>query len=372
LNDESITVNIAEGGTSTGTLTDENVSTEVVTELQAITNTWTTFASLFATGFPAADNATLLSLLADKATFLEDGEDLDSWLIQTTTDSFMIGLRITNVTLISMDEAAGTAQVILDAMQNGVAVDGPPGICNMIKQNGTWRYAGNGRIAHVSVRATAEYFPYNSSNKIITGLDLYVEANHPAGASVKSAVVTGPGLPAGGVILNKQIEHDWFAISGGEYGNLYIMKDDATIGAIPDNAEYTIKLYDATDGQGTLKATYTETILKRPLKNSELTSASFPTVTTPTPATLPAFTGGNLTVTWTMPTGLSPDWVWVQLSGENGNNTVSAEADITGTELSKTLTVSTPSFTVVGRNLCLSAKDGYGRKFYYILNIWII
>ena len=75
------------------------------------------------------------------------------------------------------------------------------------------------------------------------------------------------------------------------------MTDDTAIGAIPDNAEYTIVLKSAADGGGSDLATYTNTILKRPLKNSELSSASFPAITTPTQATLEAFNSGSLSVT---------------------------------------------------------------------------
>jgi hypothetical protein len=234
----------------------------------------------------------------------------------------------------------------------------------MIKKDGTWRWAGNGRIAKLDFFAQESYRPYDSVTHIYTGLSLGIKANQPAAAAVQSAIVTGPGLPSGGVILNKQIENDNLAISG--EGSLFAITDDAMIDAIPDNAEYIIQLMNETDGAGTVLATYTEIIPKRPLKLSELSSASFPTITTPTVTTLRAFNGGDLTVTWTLPSGLTSAEVELDLS--NSTNSIEVGTDLSATDTTITLTIDTPSFTVTNRSLYLYAHDAYARSFH--IGIW--
>jgi hypothetical protein len=360
VNNESITVNISAGGTSSDTLSGDGVTPAVVTDLQAITSMWTTFTSLFATSLPSASNATLLSLFADEATFLNDGQDRASFLTDITTNSSMIGISFTNITLLSMDEAAGKATVVLTTMQNGQTDEGP-GICNMIKQNGTWRWAGDGRILRTHANALAVYS--HNSNTISNGLSFGINSNNGKGVNVQSAVVTGPGLPAGGVILNKQDKRVQFALLGGEYESLYVMTDDSTIITIPDTAEYTFNFYNGGNGTGTLLATWTEKIRKRPLMNSELSKASFPVVISPTLATLHAFTSGNLTVTWTLPTGLSSRGIELQLYDAGYTESISVASNLSPTDISITLIVNPLSFTVVNHSLWLSADDIYGREF---------
>ena len=369
VNGSSVTVDIAAGGTSTGTLTGTGVSGGV-TAFQAIFTTWTTtFTNLFATGLPS--EAALGALIADQNTFLESGQDRASWLTQMTTDDTMIGMKITSVNLVSLDEANGKATITITGTQGGRTMNGPDaGYCLMVKQGGNWLYAGDGRIADVRVRAHAQYTPYDQAHQISTGLELEIAAQYLAGAAVQSAVVTGPGLPVGGVILNKQINNDWFSISGGNTGNVYIMTDDTTIGAIPDNAVYIIKLYNTAGGGGNVLngLGYTSTILKRPLKNSELSSASFPAITAPTVAALRAFNSGNLAVTWTLPAGLQSDWLQLQLASTNWTHTVNVESRLNATDTSKTLTVNAQSWTVANRQLWIDAGDTYDRRFQ--IGIW--
>lgn len=374
VNKETMLMNIAAGGTTSDTLTGSGVANGV-TDFQAIVNAWNTFASLFATSLPSSSNTTLLSLLADSSTFLESGKNLDTWLTQMTSNGSLIGISFTNITLVSLDASAGTAVVTVKVKMGDYITEGPEaGYCNMIKQNGTWRYAGDGRIARVKVRPVAEYYPYNSGTQFYTGLGLSVEAQYTAGASVQSAVVTcydttanNCGIPAAGVILNKQINNDWFVIAGTS-GNVYIMTDDNVIGNIPENAKYTIKLYSAANGSGTLLATYTNTVSKGPEKNGALSSASFPIVTAPTRAALQSFTSGNLNVAWTLPAGLGFNWLYLQLADAGWTNTVHVESgNLTATTTSTTLTITAPSFTVGNRMLNLTAQDIYGRRFTYYM-----
>jgi hypothetical protein len=111
--------------------------------------------------------------------------------------------------------------------------------------------------------------------------------------------------------------------------------DDATISTIPDTgATYTIELRDAATA---VMATYTNIIRKRPYKLSELTADSFPTITVPTLTAWRAFTGGNLTVTWTLPSAVMSDFMYAFLSGTGG----SAEVQVSPLAPTTTTTIIT-------------------------------
>jgi hypothetical protein len=143
------------------------------------------------------------------------------------------------------------------------------------------------------------------------------------------------------------------------------MTDNTKIEAIPDNAQYSFVLRDALDGGGSDLATYTGTISKRPLMSTELSSASFPAITAPTDATLWAYTGGSLTVTWTLPAGLANRSLDLQVADSTRTHTVMVSVRPSAADRSKILTIpfADISFTVAGRSLWLQATDIYDRSF---------
>jgi uncharacterized protein (TIGR03437 family) len=368
INNESIEMDIA-GGSSTGTFTDTGVS-EGVTDYQTAMDVLNTFTNLFATSLPSPSNPTLLALF-DADTFLNDGEDINAWLTEITSSNSIIGIHFENFVLISVDDAAGTAEVSFDVVMADGTKDDGTNVAKMVRKNGVWCYAGNQRIAHVQMRSEAQYMPYNSEigTQFRTGLHFDIEANYPAGANVHSAVVTGPGLPQAGIVLNKQINYEWFAISGLNGDNLYSMTDPALIDSIPENASYMIVLKDGADGTGNDLGTYTETVRKGPMKLSELSAASFPVITAPTVANLEAFNGGNLTITWVLPIGLESRWVELTLADQGFTNTVREEKDVTAATTSKTLTINASSLSsVANRSIYIQTRDSYQRNFQ--IGIW--
>jgi len=355
---QQMTSNITTGA-YTGALDNTAGVGTAVTDIQAISAGFKQFSDLFATSLPSETNATLLSLF-DNATFLQEGQNLASFLSEVTTDPNMIGISFTNISIQSMDTTNGTGVVGFDVMQNGMSLNDAPESWNMIKQNGAWYMQGDLRIAHVSLRPHAEYRPADVSAQITTGLNMNIEDR--GGVGITSAVVTGAGLPGQGLTLVNQINYDWFTIQGANGGNLYGM-NDTQIGAIADGGEvYTVQLYKGS----TLTATYTEKIKKRPYLSTELTASSFPAITAPTVAQLHAFTGGNATITWTLPIGLTNDWLNVEMN-DNSGNSARAEFGLAPADRSKSLTLNPVTstgqpFTPTGGFIWLSAWDGDGRQ----------
>lgn len=354
----NIITNQTISSTTSEVLTDTTGVATAATDIQMISAGFKKFSDLFATSLPSETNVTLLGLF-DSATFVQEGQDLAAFLSQITTDKSMIGISFTNISIQSMD-TNGNAVIAFDVMQNGKVMNDGPKPFHMIKKNGVWYMQGDQNIAHVKVEPRAEYHVSDTVTPIVTGLSLNIEDR--GGMGITSAVVTGAGLPSGGVTLIYNVATHYFEISGQNGGNLYSMTDTA-IGAIADTGEiYTVKLYNANG----LAATYTEKIKKRPYLSTELTAASFPNITSPTVAQLHAFTGGNATVTWTLPSGLTNDWLSVQIADNSGNSAM-FEASLLPTDTSKSFTLNPvtstgQTFTITQGWIWLGAWDSYGRQ----------
>lgn len=353
--------------TYTSTLTSATTTAVAsgVTDIQAISNGFQTITNLFATSLPSPTNTTLTGLF-DSATFLDEGQDLPTFLSQMTSDKSMIGVSFNNISFQSMDTTNGTAVVAFDVIQNGTIInDGPKPFHLIKKSDGKWYMQGDQYIAHVRVRSRAENQIGATSSPIVTGLDLDIQDR--GGKGITSAVVNGPGLPSAGVTLINNTAYNYFEISGQQYGgSLYVM-NDAAIGQIPDTgAQYTVALYGGT----TLMATYTETLKKRPYLNSELSSASFPAITYPTMADLQSLIGTsaviNGKVTWTLPAGTYNDWLDVYVA-DNSGNSARYETGLTPTQTSASFTLNpvtstgTP-FTITNGWIWLGVWDSYGRE----------
>jgi len=349
-------------GTYSGTLTDTTGVATAATDIQAISAGFKAFSDLFATSLPSEANPTLLSLF-DSATFMDGGQDMASFLSEITTDEEMIGISFANISIQSMDVAEGTAVVAFDVVLNGtVENDGPEPFHMIKKADGKWYMQGDQYIAHVDVEPRAEYHPSGMLATITTGLHINIEDR--GGRGITSAVVTGKGLPSQGLTMVNQINYDWFTIDGAQYGNNFYTMADDQIAAIADSGEaYTIKLYIGA----TLAATYTEKLIKHPYKSSELTAAMFPTITAPTVDQMHAFTGGDATVSWTLPTGLTNDWLDVYINDNSGNSArfecSPAPADRSKSFTLNPVTSTGQSFTITGGGIWLSADDSYGREF---------
>jgi hypothetical protein len=337
-----------------------------MTDMQLIIAGFDRFSALFATSLPSPTSPALLALF-DQTNFLDDGTGLNFLLSDLTTDPTMIGIQFANVAAIALDPVAGSGEVEFTPIQQGRTQKQEIIRFKMAKINGVWLMQGNQRIAHASLSANARFFTANVGTQIVTGLDAQIRDQ--GGRGIDYAVIQGPGLPTGGVFLNNVIGFDHFTDPLNP-GNEFFAMDEATVAALPEiGAAYTIELWEnnntATRLDDTLLATYTETIPKRPYKPSELAAAAFPALTVQGLATWQAFSGGALTVSWTMPAGLQADFLFVNMSGVEGS--VQAEASLAAAATTATLTITPVTATgtqinVTNRNLDLGAIDGFGRR----------
>jgi hypothetical protein len=359
-----------------------------LTEFQQIVAKFDALSALFATSLPASNNAALLALF-DGTNFLNSGENLASLLSEITTRQENIGLKFPNVTLESLTPIA--APTSADVSFSVLFKDGIIDVLRfkMNKVNGVWLLAGDQRIGFAYVDTFARK---DHTGVIDTGVSM--EISDDGGRGIDYAIVKGKGLPistggangtsAGALFVNDTSNNSFrLAASGAAYNGINTLRItsghnqfslvDAAISQFGENEVYTVELWEDNATPGDLAddiklASYSEVLGKRPYLNSELSAASFPTITT-TQAAIHDFAtaGGNLTVTWTLPAGFKSFEVYFFRSGEGGSHD-SVSADVAGAATSVTLTIGAPTFTVQSSGINLYAEDVFGRELRATLN----
>jgi hypothetical protein len=153
-------------------------------------------------------------------------------------------------------------------------------------------------------------------------------------AGVRSAIVTGPGLPAAGIRLYHMYPLEFLRLypnyTGNPMGSWFVPLPDVAIAGIPDDAAYTIRLYAEPADIVTLANTpltkYVKTNRKRPLLSTELNPSVFPALVVPnTHGQSAVAIGSQVPVQWTNVPGLTVQWVFMNLSW-NGDTWQSVKA----------------------------------------------
>jgi len=180
-------------------------------------------------------------------------------------------------------------------------------------------------------------------------------------------VVTGPGLPSGGVTLVKQINQTWFNITttnpyyscnGCTEQNWYMA--DATIASVPSNSSYTVQLYDLV-GAPLAGANYTEVVPVAPKTNTAVAVLAYPSLTGMVNL---ANTGAtNLSLSWVIPAGLAGDWLSVNVWQTMTNPSQNVGANISTSTGTATIAITAPASGLwTYGSYWISAWDQYGGK----------
>ena len=222
------------------------------------------------------------------------------------------------------------------------------------------------------VAAEIQQFMADGTVSMSTQLDLELSNNAfwATDQGVQSAIVVGPGLPAGGVILSISPSTTFFNYNN--QGSGYTL-DDTAIAAIPDNAIYTANLYSDAASTVSLQTstplqTYTTQLPgAAPIKNIDLKASLFPTITAPTSHLISAANiPGQFTATWSnRPDGLavviSVDLYWQAQGGSSQQSVFAAPTNYGLGTQPLTLPVTTGS--AVNAHLRLLSFDAYGRGY---------
>ncbi|WP_144637890.1 hypothetical protein [Bordetella genomosp. 13] len=196
-----------------------------------------------------------------------------------------------------------------------------------------WRLRGDGST--LSIDAVSLHVKNAGDGCLITGLEFLIEDINVGNSSAAAyAVVTGPGLPSGGVRYQRPGMGGYWTIAG--QGSLDGQRyyrlastcsgvatagaSDTAIAAIPQNAFYTITGY--TPNGDVAKITNTSFNITagrrvaRPLTLAEIREASFAQVATSAP--LASYQGGPLTVSATGANPAVATAIALYLNGQEG------------------------------------------------------
>ncbi len=357
---------------------DQAATAASLTDAETIAAFWQAVTTLFAAQPSQAQiDATLAPMIA--ADYLEDGRDKASQLVNFEIPAGMT-FAPTIVKAIIPAPAGYTKayEIRVVAALGSVSMT----VETIMSYNGAnWFWYGNRAWTSYLLRPLAEMKVSSAGTASFTtslGLVMNDETyDNPACTvkmyaycnGVRSAIITGPGLPAGGLILTHTYPKNEFRIYNQmNNADRYVLSDDAAIQAIPDNAVYTFNLYaetaDVVSLNNTPLTSGTSLNAKRPLLNSELSAARFPSLSTPsTHALVDAAIPGIQTVSWTAPTGMTVYHVYWNWTGGGNFNYASTDVDDGET----TTTIDTTGFSAPDVNtqtwLYVSSRDAYEREY---------
>lgn len=366
----------------TGTLTGGGTATGLA-EFDQVLNVFRLLTDAFATSLPSPE--TLWHLFDPAFTF--QGSTRDEFLTMLTTDPLLVGLNVSNHVVL---ESIGTTTFPYTATVSFIPEFAGrmerPMRMNLAKASASsyWLMTGDGRVGQAMVIAAAEYWPSGpcpGALPVRTGLK--VEITSPLDLSVDYALVKGPGLPAAGALWFKVPSDDHFHVAavGAPYngagttracGDPYFL-DDTAIASIPDNAAYTIELWDDA---GTVVDTtddvklheYTETLPKGPVLNASLATpeglaASFAAFTAEN-STEVATLGGTLNASWTLPTNMFAENLSFHRSQTGPTGSYSVDQNLAATATSASITgIPVPTGTVTYYSISLMTTDVFAREY---------
>ena len=311
-------------GTTNTTVLTAPAAPVPVTDLQAITSFFGSFSTLM-TNAPAPTDPTLNAYF-DQTNFKQDGQNLATFLQQVTTDPVILGgiLSFSDIVLDTVPSwvttvppsATASYKVHFTVLASGFPQSREQFI--MYKNSsGNWIALGNQTVAKVRLDALETSGPIINATTTtrVSCTGVFPQVNDKGGIGINFAVVTGPGLPANGVLLfadqNLNTGNDFtIAVDGATYAgtattpasnnlsacgfnSLYPLTDTAIAAIAASSMNYTIKLYkDLVPGtpnaaNATLVATYGPTLPAAPLTNAQLNASLFVSAESATPAIAP-------------------------------------------------------------------------------------
>jgi hypothetical protein len=231
----------------------------------------------------------------------------------------------------------------------------------MAKNGTTWTMYGDQTPIQTDLSSTAiRWISSAGTSTYFNGLVLWASDGSNLRPDIQSIKATGPGLPPSGILMNRDLQ-GWFPIAG--TGDLYAL-DDAMIDALGDIGSYTFQYYSGTDGSGTLLNSSNQYLRKRPIRSTELSDASYPTLVSPTSHGLSAANpGGVLNVSWTNPPDTFPSWANLRFDQSQYN-----QYNFSPTQTSTSFDSTGIPYTPTWGELQIGIRDRYERR--YELNWW--
>jgi hypothetical protein len=358
-----------------GMLTANNVSSYAMA-VQQMAVQFSALAQLFTTGLPSPTNPTLRALF-DQNNFMHEGENLNAFLGEMTSNQKFVGLQIAAINV----EQLGSNQALVSyVLQAGGLSHSAEMQFNWSGSN--WLMAGDQHRVSFGLKATSYLWNTISGGMMMSQPQIYtgmqLDISDPGNTGASYAVVTGPSLPtSNGGVTGKTVGALLFknaaglfqvAAPGASYNGTQTLSNstppydfypmtDAAIGSLSDNTLYTVQVYT---GAGTLLGTYTMTMAKPPYRASSLAAGSFPALTVPTNMMTMAGMGGSASFSWTLPSGYKSDDLRMEQWGTAGQM-ITDDTNIIGSDTATTMTIPTYAGSLNYSVLWLSTADIYDR-----------
>jgi hypothetical protein len=366
INNTSITQSLDNNAFS-APIDNTNLNTGTITALQQIIDNSKRVSDLFATGRPTP--AQLLALgIYDNTNYLSNGRNLAEELEYACLNN-PIGYSTSDITIDNV-LSDNTLSVSATVYVNGIPLGRGRGFSKKNATTGKYQSIGNQRPVEFSLMSLAQYqtipaFQGNPAQAYFTTNLMAVIRDPKLNLGANGyVVITGPGGVNEKYV--NDIRYSYFVRMGTTTSTFPLT--DNRVDEIPEtNAEYTIRCYDNTTGTPVLSNTFTQVLLKRPYKVSDLTAASFPSISNVTPSTVSGFTSGSVSATWTLP-GTLKAWQFMVLMGNAGNShTVqSYKSQLGPSATSESVSFdasqfSNPSWSPLYANIGIWSLDSFGR-----------
>ncbi|RFO97110.1 hypothetical protein DIC66_08155 [Rhodoferax lacus] len=367
----------------------------VVTRLNAL-------SALFATGLPSLTTLENSGIFDTSSAFIQDGQSFNQFATELSNNQNAKGMKFSNVN-ISLD-ATGTSGTIVAVLTSNSANFGGTITLKMRKDPTLgWLAAGNGRMAGTGMQARAQLDHWEvlasanrtaaSGSNMLNGIHIYLDpfvynSNHTSAMAV-TAVLTGPGLPAGGILMAQDQKNTWFDVAAygttngfdlipecgtptySSAGTVIASGQCVDVSKALDNSVYTVVFQDS-NGNALNGAGDELTLAKQPLNLANLNASMFPTIDTATidgvpitPALL--LPGKAVAISWSMPTGLVSNNMNLWSNNASGASYFKVQQNsLTGATRQTLLALgSVPANSGPATNvgIWLAGNDAYGRRY---------
>lgn len=278
-------------------------------DITAVRKVLSDFVGKFANGLPVA--AALTPLLTDGGNavtgtygFRSSDRSAQQFVGDAVTDTNLVGASFTDVVInrinYTIDANNTSPRAFVEFThrdKNGVAFSNNQGMQIVKGTDGAWRLRGDGRVFDLNPRIQVS--KDLSTGCVSTLLNFNIEdLNDTNSANAASVVVTGPGLPSGGIRYVRPSGGGFWSLQGTPGNSNYPLASncsglqnaglsDAAIAALPATPEYTFTAYESNNTTvakfNDFDIVYKHAFHARPLTLAEAVAASYPSFTT-TPA----------------------------------------------------------------------------------------
>jgi hypothetical protein len=230
-----------------------------------------------------------------------------------------------------------------------------------------WKIIGNQWLVQITFCADARIIiNADDSSSMFSGLKINIKNN--GSRDIHSARLIGPGLPSSGITYYSSGDPK-FKLDDPNSTTF----NDAAIDQMSEAADaYYLKLYQQASVPATGSANVQKiylTLGKKPVKNSELTTAMFPSITMPGLNHTMSFAYANIigktpVFTYAKPSSYSPAWLEldVQFQSLFQNNWTNIPLNATTSTFS---IACTNSASLTSGSISISSADEFGRNFNY-------